>query len=198
MRLKTKSFKFIHHKNWFLILALVFQISVFAQEMGVIDTTGTVKLSEKETPVLKQEEREIMQSATRYKVEGISAVVGSYMVLDSDIDKAYLEMEYSGVSIEGVTRCDLLGKLMEDKLYAHHAVVDSLQVDEERIRSYMNQQIEQMVEQMGSEEALVEFYRKESMDALRNELFEHHKSNELSGMMQSSVVENIEVTPEEV
>lgn len=198
MRLKTKSFEFIHNRSWFLLVALIFQVSVYAQEMGVIDTTGTVKLSEKEAPALKQKEKEALQSATRYKVEGISAVVGSYMVLDSDIDKAYLEMEYSGVSIEGVTRCDLLGKLMEEKLYAHHAVVDSLQVDEERIRSYMNQQIEQMVEQMGSENALVEFYRKESMDALRNELFEYHKSNELSGMMQSSIVENIEVTPEEV
>ncbi|HLS11715.1 MAG TPA: peptidylprolyl isomerase [Flavobacteriaceae bacterium] len=188
----------MHHKNWFFILALFFQFSAYAQEMGVIDTTGTVKLSEKEIPALKQKEKEPMREATRYKVEGISAVVGSYMVLDSDIDKALLEMEYSGVSLEGVTRCDLLGKLMEDKLYAHHAIVDSLQIDEERIRSYMNQQIEQMVEQMGSEDALVEFYRKESMDALRNELFEHHKSNELANMMQSSVVENIEVTPEEV
>ena len=188
----------MHHKSWFFILALFFQFSVFAQEMGVIDTTGTVKLSEKETPTIKQKEKEPMRAATRYKVEGISAVVGSYMVLDSDIDKALLEMEYSGVSLEGITRCDLLGKLMEDKLYAHHAIVDSLKVDDERILSYMDQQIAQMVDQMGSEEALVEFYRKESMDALRNELFEHHKSNELANMMQSSVVENIEVTPEEV
>lgn len=188
----------MHHKKWFFVLALLFQYSMYAQEMGVIDTTGTVKLSEKETPVLKQNEKEPMHQGTRYKVEGISAVVGSYMVLDSDIDKALLEMEYSGVSLEGVTRCDLLGNLMEDKLYAHHAIVDSLQVDEERILSYMDQQIEQMVDQMGSEDALVEFYRKESMDALKNELFEHHKSNELASMMQSSVVENIEVTPEEV
>src|SRR5690625_2984148 len=146
MQLKIKSFKFMHHKSWVYILALFFQFSVFAQEMGVIDTTGTVKLSEKETPTIKQKEKEPMRKATRYKVEGISAVVGSYMVLDSDIDKALLEMEYSGVSLEGVTRCDLLGKLMEDKLYAHHAIVDSLQIDEERIRSYMNQQIEQMVD----------------------------------------------------
>lgn len=198
MRLNTKNFKFTPHKSWFLIVTLFIQISVNAQEMGIIDTTGTVKLNEQETQVLVQKEKESMRSETRYKVEGISAVVGSYMVLDSDIDKAFLEMEYSGVSIEGVTRCDLLGRLMEDKLYAHHAVVDSLQIDEDRIRSYMKQQIDQMVAQMGSEEALVEFYRKESMDALRNELFEHHKSNELSGMMQSSVVENVEVTPEEV
>lgn len=174
------------------------QFGVYAQEMGAIDTTGTVKLGEKETPILKKEKKEAMHSSTRYKVEGISAVVGSYMVLNSDIDKAYLEMEYSGISTEGITRCELLSKLMEDKLYAHHAGIDSLVIDEERIRSYMTQQIDQMVEQMGSEQALVEFYRKEDMAALREELFEHHKTTELSGEMQSSVIGNVEVVPEEV
>lgn len=197
MQLKRKSFKSTRLKNYIFIVALFLQFGVFAQEMGVIDTTGTVKLGEKELPV-KKEKKEKMQSATRYKVEGISAVVGSYMVLDSDIDKAYLEMEYSGIEIEDVTRCDLLSKLMEDKLYAHHAELDSLQIDEERIRSYMGQQIDQMVEQMGSEQALVEFYRKEDMDALREELFEHHKTSQLSEEMQSSVINNVEVVPEEV
>src|SRR5690625_7880583 len=51
---------------------------------------------------------------------------------------------------------------------------------------------------MGSEGAFVEIYKKGNIGAPRNELFEHHKSNELANMMQSSVVENIEVTPEEV
>ena len=188
----------MHHKGWFFIVALFFHFGASAQEMGVIDTTGTVKIGEKQTPILKKEVTKSMQSATRYKVEGIAAVVGSYMVLDSDIDKAYLEMEYSGVSIDGITRCELLSKLMEDKLYAHHAGVDSLQVDEQRIQSYVEQQVDMMVGQMGSETALIEFYRKESMDALRTELFEHHKANELSNMMQSSVVDDIQVTPEEV
>ena len=198
MQLKTKSFKSIRHNGWFLVVVLFLHFGVYAQEMGVIDTTGTVKLSEKETPVLKQKEREVKQSETRYKVESIAAVVGNYMVLDSDIDKVYLEMEYSGVSTDGIKRCELLSKLMEDKLYAHHAVIDSLQIDLERIQAYMGQQIEQMIGQMGSEEALVEFYNKESMDALREELFEHHKSSQLSEMMQSTVVDKIEVTPEEV
>lgn len=197
MQLKKKSFKFTRHNSYVFIVAFFLQLGVFAQEMGVIDTTGTVKLEEKQIAI-KQNEREELVSATRYKVEGISAVIGSYMVLDSDIDKAYLEMEASGISIEGITRCELLSKLMEDKLYAHHAEVDSIRVDEQRIRSYMDQQLEQMVAQMGSEEALVEFYGKESMDALTEELFYHHKTNQLSEEMQSSVIVDVEVVPEEV
>ena len=36
-------------------------------------------------------------------------------------------MESQGLSTRGISRCQLLGKLMEDKLYAHHAIQDSLE-----------------------------------------------------------------------
>ena len=60
----------------------------------------------------------------RIKVDGVSAVIGDYVILESDIDKTLVEMKSQGIPTVGVTRCQLLGKLMEDKLYAHHAVQD--------------------------------------------------------------------------
>ena len=54
----------------------------------------------------------------RVKIDGVSAVVGDYVILESDVDKAYVELESQGVSTKEVSRCNLLGKLMEDKLYA--------------------------------------------------------------------------------
>ena len=51
-------------------------------------------------------------------------MVGDYVILNSDIDKAFLEMESEGIS-SGVSRCDILEKLMKDKLYTHHAIQDS-------------------------------------------------------------------------
>ena len=53
----------------------------------------------------------------RIKVDGVSAVVGDYVILESDIDKAIVEMESQGIAQKNITRCELLGKLMEDKLY---------------------------------------------------------------------------------
>ncbi|MDX1462750.1 MAG: peptidylprolyl isomerase, partial [Marinirhabdus sp.] len=35
----------------------------------------------------------VKKSFDRYKVEGVAAVVGDYVVLDSDIDKGYLEFQ---------------------------------------------------------------------------------------------------------
>ena len=38
-------------------------------------------------------------------------------------------------------------KLLEDKLYAHHAIQDSLEVSDAEIRSYVDQQITQFLQQ---------------------------------------------------
>jgi peptidyl-prolyl cis-trans isomerase SurA len=62
----------------------------------------------------------------RIKVDGVSAVVGDYVILESDIDKAIVEMESQGMSVKNITRCEFLGNLMEDKLYAHNAIQDIL------------------------------------------------------------------------
>ena len=38
--------------------------------------------------------------AERIKIDGVSSVVGDYVILDSDIDKAMLEMESQGMDIK--------------------------------------------------------------------------------------------------
>ena len=39
----------------------------------------------------------------RIKVDGVSAVVGDYVILESDIDKAIVEMESQGISAKNIT-----------------------------------------------------------------------------------------------
>lgn len=168
--------------------------AVTAQEK-IIDSTNVIQ-----EPVLVLQDSVMPEKTfTRFKAEGVSAVVGEYVVLDSDIDKSYLEMQQQGVSIKDITRCQLLGKLMEDKLYAHHAKVDSLVVSDEEITGRIEQQIAYITDQFGGDEAKVaEFYKKSSIEELRQELFETNKVIYLAGQMQQKVVENVEVTPEEV
>ena len=55
------------------------------------------------------------ESEKRIKVDGISSVVGDFIILESDIDKVMIDMESQGISTRGVSKCQLLGKLMEDK-----------------------------------------------------------------------------------
>ena len=140
----------------------------------------------------------LAQESFRFKLDGVASVVGDYVILDSDIDKTFSEMESQGISTKNVTRCELLGKLMEDKLYAHHAIQDSLEVSDTEIYSYVDQSIEYFTEQLGSLDKVLEFYNKKDELSFRDELYELNKIQKLSQLMQSKIVDDVEVTPEEV
>ncbi|MEL0299096.1 MAG: peptidylprolyl isomerase, partial [Flavobacteriaceae bacterium] len=134
----------------------------------------------------------------RVKIDGVASVVGDFVILDSDIDKTIMEMQSQGISTNNVSRCELLGKLMEDKLYAHHAIQDSLEVSDQEIYDYVDQSIEYFIEQIGSMEKVLEFYNKPDQMSFREELFEINKTQKLAALMQEEIVSNVEVTPEEV
>ena len=133
----------------------------------------------------------------RAKVDGIIATVGDYLVLDSDIDKAFLELSSQGNSIKNITRCQMLGKILEDKLYAHQAVQDSIIVKDEEVKEKMNEQVNYMVEQIGSMDKVVQYFKKNSEEEFRAELFDIIKTNKLTAEMQKKIIDKVEITPEE-
>ncbi|MDG1052314.1 MAG: peptidylprolyl isomerase [Flavobacteriaceae bacterium] len=134
----------------------------------------------------------------KIKIDGVAAVVGDYVILESDVDKTLIDLQSQGVSTQNIGRCSLLGKLMEDKLYAHHAEQDSLEIDNNQIYSYVDRTIDYFVNQLGSLEKVLDFYKKKDEQTFRNELFEINKINQLSEKMQTNIVDEIEITPEEV
>ena len=138
------------------------------------------------------------QNFKKIKIDGLAAVVGDFVILDSDIDKTLIDLQSQGVNTGNLDRCSLLGKLMEDKLYAHHAEQDSLEVDSQQIFNYVDQTIEYFVSQLGDIDKVLEFYKKEDEQSFRQELYGINKVNQLSQKMQSTIVDEIEITPEEV
>jgi peptidyl-prolyl cis-trans isomerase SurA len=137
-------------------------------------------------------------SDSKNKIDGVAAVIGDFLILDSDIDKQFDQLKASGISTDDMTRCQVFGKLLEDKLYQHHAVQDSIVVNNLEIQSYVDQQIDAFAKQIGSMEKLIDYYNKNSEQELRNEMFELNKSSELAKQMQQKIIEETEVTPEEV
>ena len=124
--------------------------------------------------------------------------MGDFVILDSDIDKQFAQLEASGVSTKDISRCQLFGKLLEDKLYIHHAIQDSIVINDAEVRSYVDQQLEGFAQQIGSMEKLIAYYNKSSEQDLRDEMYELNKNGQMASKMQQKVVEEIEVTPDEV
>ena len=137
-------------------------------------------------------------TSQKQKVDGIIAKVGDYIILDSDIDKSYLEISSQGGSIKDITRCQMLGKLMEDKLYAHQAVQDSLKVTDSEVKSLMEERLSYMVEQIGSMEKVVKYYKKSTEEEFRTYFFDILKEQKLTSEMQRKIIDGVEITPEEV
>ncbi len=134
----------------------------------------------------------------KIKIDGLAAVVGDFVILDSDIDKTIIDLQSQGVNTADLDRCSLLGKLMEDKLYAHHAEQDSLEIDSQQIYNYVDQTIDYFINQLGDIDKVLEFYKKQDEQTFRLELFEINRVNQLSQKMQTKIVDEIEITPEEV
>ena len=174
--------KYINSKVTILVITIICAMG-FANAQEIIKDT------------LKKKSE--LTSFKRKKVDGVIATVGDYIILDSDIDKSYLELSSQGNSIKDITRCQMLGKLLEDKLYAHQAIQDSIIVRDEEIKEKLNEQVSYMVEQLGSIEKVVQYFKKSNEDEFRTELFDIIKMNKLGGEMQKKIVDAVEITPEE-
>lgn len=170
-------------KNAITILFLLVSTIVASAQEIIVDTVKAKKPT--------------FDSSKRQKIDGIVATVGDYIVLDSDIDKAFLEIQSQGESVKGITRCQMLGKLMEDKLYAHQAIQDSVIVSDEEVKEKMNQQLDYMLEQLGSMDNVLKYFKKSNEEDFRTDFFEILKQQRLSSEMQQKIIGEIEITPEE-
>jgi peptidyl-prolyl cis-trans isomerase SurA len=134
----------------------------------------------------------------RQKIDGVIGVVGDFVILDSDIDLEYITLRAESVDISKISRCELLGKKLEDKLYAHHAIQDSIVVTDMEVNAFLNEQLDVAVEQIGTMEKVVKYYNKKNEEELRNHFFDVVKMNKLTSQMQKKIIDEVEVTPEEV
>ena len=188
MQLKINNLKFTINLKHIIAICLTLFVAngILAQE--IID----------ETPKANKV-KDSIKPTTNIKVDGVSAVIGDYIILESDIDKTLLQLKAQGGDPNAFSRCQLFGKLLEDKLYAHHAIQDSIVINDAEVRSYVSQQLEEIKQRVGGDmKQVLDFYKKEDEQSLRDEMFEINKANKLAVEMQRKIVDEIEVTPEEV
>ncbi|KIA97503.1 peptidylprolyl isomerase [Flavobacterium sp. AJR] len=140
----------------------------------------------------------VVKSNQKQKIDGIIATVGDYIILDSDIDKGYLEISSQGGSIKDVSRCQMLGKLLEDKLYAHQAIQDSIIVSDAEVKGMMDERLNYMVQQIGDINKVVQYYKKNSVEEFKTYFADILKEQKLASEMQKKIIDGVEITPEEV
>jgi len=171
MQKRKINLKFIKMKNLLVLIALFCVVGLSAQEK---------------------------QNDGRIKIDGVAVVVGKNIVLASDIDKARKELESQSNRKVEVSDCDLLEDIMTRKLIAHHAVIDSIEVSDAEVQGRVDNIIANFTQQLGSLEEILEFYGFDDEEVLREELAKINKEQILVQREKASIVDEIDVTPEEI
>jgi len=139
-----------------------------------------------------------MEAQEKVKIDGVATVVGDNIVLDSEIDAFKQELiQQSGGQIE-ITDCEMLEQIMNRKLLAHHAVIDSVAVNEGEIQQQVQRKTDYFTQQLGSTEKMLELYGFDNMKDLKDELYRVEKEGLLIEKMQQQLTSDIDITPEEV
>lgn len=170
-----------------LFSVLFFVQSTLAQE--IIPVEDKKKKEEFRSPVVNGKKR----------IDGIIAKVGDYIILDSDIDIEYVELKNQQVDVSGLNRCKVLNNIMIEKLYAHHAKLDTtIVIKDIEIQGMMDQRIDYMLEHFKSMDRIVKFYNKKDEAEFKTFFFEILKTNKYTERMREKVTEDVSITPEEV
>ncbi len=139
-----------------------------------------------------------LEAQEKVKIDGVATVVGDNIVLDSEIDAFKQELiQQSGGQIE-ITDCEMLEQIMNRKLLAHHAVIDSVVVNEGEIQQQVQRKTDYFTQQLGSTEKMLELYGFDNMKDLKDELYRVEKEGLLIEKMQQQLTSDIDITPEEV
>ena len=76
------------------------------------------------------------------KIDGIVAVVGEKIILNSAIENQFQQLKIQGLNTNLNSKCLILEDLIYQKLLAYQAQIDSIEVSENEILDAINQRID--------------------------------------------------------
>lgn len=129
-------------------------------------------------------------------VDKIVAKVDNYIVLKSEVERSYLQLQSSGEV--NTTKCQVFEGLVLNKLMVAKAEIDSVVVEEDIVDRQLDMRMQGVTAQAGGDPKKLEEVFGKSLEEIREELREQVKEQMVVERMQSTITEGITVTPSEV
>ena len=131
-------------------------------------------------------------------IDKIQAIIGSEILLTSDIENQYNQILSQGVIETENIRCDILDELLLQNFLVHHAKIDStIEINQDEIDSEINNRISYFEKQLGSL-AKVESFFNRSIESMEEELLYIVKDQFYTQKKQSKIISDVKITPNEV
>lgn len=135
-------------------------------------------------------------AAVAQTIDEIVSVVGNEIILYSDVQIQKNQLKAQGYQ-GTLTDCQVLEEILFEKLLLNQAKVDSLEVTDDMVQGQLDRRIEVFVRQIGSVEALEDYYGK-SIAEIREEFFDILKDQLLVQQMESKISSEVNLTPSDV
>lgn len=130
-------------------------------------------------------------------IDRIIAVVGTEIVLFSDLQARLDQARQAGMRITDDLTCEEFEDLLYEKLLLDQARLDSVTVDDGQVEAELDRRVRYFVSQLGSEQKLEEFYGK-TITEIKADFREQVKDQLLVQTMQQQVTADVRVTPRDV
>jgi peptidyl-prolyl cis-trans isomerase SurA len=138
-----------------------------------------------------------VSKAPVHTLDKIAAVVGSSIVLQSDIELQYAQYLVSGQQPNPNVKCLILQNQLTQKLLAQQAVIDSVQVKDEEVDAEVDRRMRSFIQRAGSQDRLEQFLGR-SVIQYKDELRPDIKESLVAQRMRSKITEKVNTTPQDV
>jgi len=136
-------------------------------------------------------------NAQKTNIDKVVAVVGSNIILLSDLNQQYAIYLNQGNPADEKAKCYFLQQMLVQKLLKQQAEIDSIMVEDTQVDDALDKRMRYQIQRMGGQERLEEFLGK-SVLQYKDEMRPDIKEGLIAEKMQQKITENAMVTPLEV
>ncbi len=133
-----------------------------------------------------------------FVVDEIIAKVDNYIVLKSELERAYQDYITNGGTPSQDARCQYLAILIRNKLMVAKAEIDSVIVDDSQVDDNMQRRFDMILGQYGGSSQQIEAAYGKTVEQIKVDLYDQIKEQLIVQRMQDEITKDITVTPAEV
>lgn len=134
--------------------------------------------------------------SNQFKIDGVAAVVGDEIVLNSDVERDYIQALAQGFEVEN--RCDFMENILVEKLLLTKAKEDTLiNITNDQVDRQVDATVQRFMMQ-GSETEILDYFGFNTMPEFKQELRGIMRDQAFINEKQEMVASGLDATPEEV
>ncbi len=138
-----------------------------------------------------------MANLPKHTLDKIAGVVGSSIILQSDIELSYANYLAQGGAPNPAVKCQVIQGLISQKILAQQAIIDSIDVKDDEVDNEVDRRMRTMEQRAGGQDKLEQFLGR-SVIQYKDEVRPDIREGMVADKMKQKITDKLNVTPEDV